>query len=76
MKKYILIFILLVFNMSLLRSQSDCDKKVYVAYQSYKEKDSESMYYNWKRAYDECPGHDKKIYVVGTKIFQTKQYDI
>ena len=72
MKKYCLIFVLTLFKMSLLLSQSECDKKVYVAYNAYKEKDTDNMYYNWKRAYNECPGHDRKIYVVGAKIFQTR----
>ena len=38
----------------------------------YKQKDTENMYYNWKRAFVDCPGHDKKIYIVGAKIFQNK----
>ena len=47
MKKYCLIFVLTIFKMSLLLSQSECDKKVYVTYNAYKEKDTDNMYYNW-----------------------------
>ena len=71
--KLFICFLLFIFSTNLKSQKGEaCDQMVYIAYQMYKQKDIDNMYYNWKRAFVDCPGHDKKIYIVGAKIFQNK----